>query len=105
VASFDGADVDITDYNPLCGDQIRMTIISRSGILTDVKFTSQGCAVSQAAASMLTTLVIGMTLTALEQLDQQSFLDHLGITLTPARLKCALLPYSALQKALRQRIG
>lgn len=119
----DDADIDISDSNPLCGDEIRITaslIIPNSvrnpdvssandGILkqvqedsaiTDIKFICQGCAISKASGSILTELVKEIGLTAFKNLDQSSYLNNLEVNLTPARLKCALLPYSALQKAL-----
>lgn len=103
------ADIDITDYNPLCGDEIRMTIKFRgrtpnrgptSARIEDIKFVGHGCAISQASASIITELAKSMTISEIRQLDQQSFLENIAVELTAARLKCALLPYSTLQKAL-----
>jgi len=85
------------DSNPLCGDRIRMEMKIQDGIVTDIKFTGKGCAISQASASMLTDEVIGKSLEELKHFDKQTVLDMLGIPLGPSRVKCALLPLKVMK--------
>lgn len=96
----DHADIDIHDSNPLCGDEIRITATIRGPTLTHIQFIGQGCAISQASASIFTSFVKNMPTNEIMSLSQEDFLMELGITLTPTRLKCALLPYSTLKKGL-----
>ena len=77
--------------NPLCGDRIRIDLLVKADVVQDVKFSGQGCAISQASADMLTEEIKGKTLDEVRKIDKQFILDMIGIPLTPARLKCALL--------------
>lgn len=77
--------------NPLCGDRIRVELLVEDGIVKDARFSGQGCAISQASADMLMEELRGKTLEEVQKLDKQFVLDMIGIPLTPARLKCALL--------------
>jgi len=86
------------DTNPLCGDEITMFLkIGADDRVDDVRFSGKGCAISQASASILTDEVKGKTLDELKAIDRDHVLENLGITLTPARLKCALLSLKALK--------
>ncbi len=96
------ADFAIDDNNPLCGDSIHLTGKISKNRITDVKFTGEGCVISKASASILTEYAKGKDTEEIQKLNQQNFLSLLEIPLTAARLKCALLPYSALQKALKK---
>ncbi len=96
------ADIDIVDFNPLCGDEVHITAKIQGNTVKSIKFVGRGCAISQAASSILMTITEGQPATSVSSLDQQAFLDELGVVLTPARLKCALLPYAALKKGLTQ---
>jgi nitrogen fixation NifU-like protein len=90
--------------NPLCGDRITMMLsISPDGHVADVAFTGRGCAISQASASLLTDEIRGRRLEDVERLQGADVLDLLGIEISPARLKCALLSLDTLQGALRDR--
>jgi nitrogen fixation NifU-like protein len=90
--------------NPLCGDRITMMLsLSDEGIVRDVAFQGRGCAISQASASMLTDRIKGRTVTEVAGLTSQDVLDLLGIEISPARLKCALLSLDTLQHALEDR--
>jgi nitrogen fixation NifU-like protein len=96
------ADISIGDNNPSCGDRISIDVKlspDRTRI-ADIAFRGQGCAISQAATSMLTEAVIGRSIAEVQQLDRQSVLDMLGIPLTPARVKCAVLGLKVLQAGL-----
>jgi nitrogen fixation NifU-like protein len=77
--------------NPLCGDRIRVELLVEDGIVKDARFSGQGCAISQASADMLMEELRGKTLADVQKIDKQFVLDMIGIPLTPARLKCALL--------------
>jgi len=86
------------DTNPLCGDEITMYLkIGENERVEDVAFSGKGCAISQASASILTDEVRGKTLDELKALDRDHVLESLGITLTPARIKCALLSLKTLK--------
>ena len=94
-ASFEGA-------NPLCGDRITMMLGIRDGIVEEVAFTGRGCAISQASASMLTDEIRGKPLDEVAKLTADDVLDLLGIEISPARLKCAMLSHDSLQHVLEE---
>ena len=94
-------------YNPACGDKIEMQIKletrnskQENRIIEEIKFGGEGCAISTASASMLTEKVLGRNIIDVQKLKTEDILKMLGITLTPTRLKCALLPLEVLHKAL-----
>jgi len=90
--------------NPLCGDRITMMLaLSDEGMVTDVAFSGRGCAISQASASLLTDEIRGHSVADIEALRNQDVLDLLGIDISPARLKCALLSLDTLHHALDER--
>lgn len=92
--------------NPLCGDRITMMLgIGAAGTVDEVAFTGRGCAISQASASMLTDGIKGKRVEELARLGAQDVLDDLGIEISPARLKCALLSLETLQGALAERVA
>ena len=64
----------------------------RDGIIEEVKFHGRGCAISQASASLLTERLTGMSLEEARRISKEDVLEELGIQISPARLKCALLP-------------
>jgi len=93
------------EVNPLCGDKIGMQIKLRTKNLElktveDIRFQGEGCAISMASASMLTEKVKGMTAQDTLKLGLEDVTSLLGIVLTPARVKCALLPLEVLHTAL-----
>jgi nitrogen fixation NifU-like protein len=89
--------------NPLCGDRITVMLdIGADGRVSDVAFTGRGCAISQASASMLTDELRGLPVDDVVRLENQHVLDLLGIEISPARLKCALLSIDTLRKALTE---
>src|SRR5215472_4986602 len=80
------------DLNPLCGDRIRFDFaLDDAGRVSDVRFSGRGCAISQASASMLTETLRGKTLEEVARLSQDSVLENVGIGISPARMKCAML--------------
>ena len=100
--SLDDADIRVDANNPLCGDRLHMDLMVKDGIVQDVAFTGRGCAISQASASMLTEDMIGKPLEELAKTTRQDVLDNLGIEVSYARMKCALLPLGALRMALAE---
>ena len=90
-------DITYEDANPLCGDVLRMDFRLKHGVIEDVRFSGHGCAISQAAASMLCERVQGMALEEAKKLSREDVLEMLGIELGPVRLKCALLALKTLK--------
>lgn len=92
--------------NPLCGDRITLMLgIGEAGTIDEVAFTGRGCAISQASASMLTDEIKGKPLSDLARLGKDDVLESLGIDISPARLKCALLSLDTLRRALADRVA
>ena len=90
------------DSNILCGDEIRIELlVDEEGRITDVRFWGKGCAISQAATSMLTETLRGQELSAVAVIPKEWVLDELGLGLgiTPARMKCALLGLKVVKSA------
>ena len=79
------------DTNPLCGDEITMALLIDDDKVKDVRFKGRGCAISQASASILTEEIKGKTLDEVKAIDRQHVIENLGIQISPARVKCALL--------------
>ena len=98
----DPHDLHFADSNPTCGDELSMTL--RLGPdpehIADVAFDGRGCAISQAAASILTDDLRGLSLDQVRAMDPAQLLEDLGVPIGPARLKCALLGYKVLQGAV-----
>jgi nitrogen fixation protein NifU and related proteins len=102
----DSPDAAHEGHNPLCGDRITiMLTLDEAGRISDVAFSGRGCAISQASASMLTDEIKGRSLAEVRALRNQDILDLLGIEISPARLKCALLSLDTLHRALDDRDG
>lgn len=98
--TLDPNDYSFEDTNPLCGDEVRIDVRSDGDRVSEIAFSGQGCAISQASASILMELVEGKTLDEIKAMGKDELLEELGITLSPARLKCALLSFSVLKTAL-----
>jgi nitrogen fixation NifU-like protein len=93
-------DATAEDINPLCGDKIQMDLRIRDGIVEDVRFKGRGCAISQASASLLTESIKGRPLAEVGRIGKEQVLENIGIEISPARLKCALLGLKVLKQAL-----
>jgi nitrogen fixation protein NifU and related proteins len=94
---------EIRDLNPLCGDEVRIQAhLDDAGRLAAVRFEGKGCVISLAAASMLMEAVEGKTLDEIKKLGRQDMLNLLGVPLTTMRVKCAMLPLRALEKAIHR---
>ncbi len=87
------------DTNPLCGDEITMALLIDDDRVKDVRFVGRGCAISQASASILTEEIKGKTLDEVKAIDRQHVIENLGIQISPARVKCALLGLKTLKGA------
>ncbi len=99
-------DATFEDDNPLCGDRVRLDVrFEEDGRIAEVRFCGEGCAISQATASMLCDDVVGKLPAEVTGWDKQKVLELLGISLTPIRLKCALLPLKVLQAALWRSVN
>lgn len=98
--TLDPHDYSAEDVNPLCGDEIRIDVRVADGKVDDIKFSGRGCAVSQASASILTEMVEGMTLDEVKALTKDDLLEEIGIPVSPARLKCALLSLKVLKSGI-----
>jgi nitrogen fixation NifU-like protein len=89
-----------SSHNPLCGDELSIHVRISQGVITDLRFQGGGCAISQAAASIISEELIGMSLAEFEALDAAWVTDLLGIDISPTRRKCALLGLKVARQAV-----
>jgi len=101
------ADVSAEGQNPLCGDEVSIYVsFAPDGeVIDEVKFSGRGCAISQAATSMLMEMVKGKSASDVAAMSKEDLLEELGIPLTPVRLKCAILGLTTLKVALHKGRG
>jgi nitrogen fixation protein NifU and related proteins len=101
------ADAEAEGQNPLCGDEVSIYVaFGEDGeTIDDVKFSGRGCAISQAATSMLMEMTRGRTAEDVASLDKDELLAEIGVPLTPVRLKCAMLGLTTLKVALHKAKG
>ncbi|MCX7758288.1 MAG: SUF system NifU family Fe-S cluster assembly protein [bacterium] len=113
--------------NPLCGDQLKIFILLQDNIIKDISFTGQGCSISMASASILTSTVINLELTQTIKITEKT-IEYIktgkieesksneiqiiknsdivafeNINKFPVRIKCALLPWITLKTILQNR--
>jgi nitrogen fixation NifU-like protein len=98
-------DAQAEGLNPLCGDEVSIAVEFEGDTIADVKFQGRGCAISQAATSMLMDMVKGRTAQEVASMSRDELLEEVGIPLTPVRLKCALLGLGVLKVALHKGKG
>ena len=89
--------------NISCGDSIKVSVKLANGIIDDIKFTGEGCAVAVGTASMLMEYAKGKKIKDIEKFSMDDLLDLIGIELTMSRIKCANLSLETLHNALRDR--
>jgi nitrogen fixation NifU-like protein len=96
-------DINSVEFNPLCGDKVELFLkFDASDRLEAIGYQGEGCAISQAATSLLTEHVKGKTKQEIQALTGETLLDLLGLkNLNPTRMRCALLGLAAVQKALK----
>jgi nitrogen fixation NifU-like protein len=97
------ADKEAEIYNSSCGDRINLYLKIRRGVVTEASFTGLGCAISQASASLFTSFIKGKKISELEKISRDDVLSLIKIDLSknPTRMRCALLPYEAMKKAIK----
>jgi nitrogen fixation NifU-like protein len=119
--TLENADASVEMKNPLCGDEICLQVAFEEGSVCDLRFAGRGCSISQASASMMTQLVKGKSAAEIETIrsrfrdlmlgDESAANDQSlgslralsGVARFPARVKCALLAWNALETALAER--
>ena len=94
-------DISNEQFNPLCGDRIRIELKLEQSIVSEARFKGNACAICTAAASLLTELVLGKDIAQLTNLADAELISALESNIQPARLQCALLPLQALREGLR----
>ena len=94
-------DVTYEDLNPLCGDRIRIDLKLRNEVIETARFRGDACAISMAAASVLTELIMGADLEQVETISDDKLITALASDIKPSRLKCALLPLEVLRSGLK----
>ena len=95
----DPHDLEWHDHNPLCGDELGVHLRVKDGRVADLRFHGQGCAISQAAASIASEELMGMPVEDVPVLSAEWMLDLLGIEISPTRRKCALLGLKVMRGA------
>ena len=105
--AIDGADASAEGMNPLCGDEVTISVAfgDDGDTIRDVAFEGRGCAISQAATSMLMGMVRGKRASDVAAMPKDELLEEIGIPLTPIRLKCAMLGLTTLKVALHKAKG
>src|SRR3954453_7455443 len=95
-------DIAYEELNPLCGDRIRIELRLNNAVVEDARFTGDGCAISMAAASLLTELIVGTDITDSAAISDDRLISALESDIKPARLQCALLPLNVLREGVRK---
>lgn len=94
----EGAQIDFTGGNPGCGDIVHMyAAVGDDERIVDVSFEGEGCTISQAAASIVTEMVQGKTLSELDRMSYQTLVEELGSEVVAPRIKCAVLALGTLK--------
>jgi nitrogen fixation NifU-like protein len=96
------ADINYESFNPICGDRIRIALKLNDRIVEAARFKGDACAISTAAASLLTELIIGSDIEEVSSIPDDRLIAALESDIQPARLQCALLPLEALRAGLKK---
>lgn len=88
--------------NPSCGDSVTFAGTIENKCLKTISFLGEGCVMSQAAASLLSEKVLGLTFIEILNLAPAYMQEIVGIPIGPVRMKCVVLPLTALQKGVGQ---
>jgi nitrogen fixation NifU-like protein len=101
------ADIEHVGENPMCGDTIKMFVVlaDDGDTIEHVSFIGDGCAISQASASMLSEELHGESLSAVREMDRDDIIDMLGVELSPMRIKCAVLAEKVAQDGIAIHTG
>ena len=100
--NIENAEIKFTENNPLCGDVITVNLKLNDHKVEEVKFSGVGCAISQAATSMLTDEVIGKSLEEVKNIKREDVVNLLGIDVGPVRTKCAVLGLVAIKEGIKE---
>ncbi len=98
-------DISSENFNPLCGDRIRIELTLNGSVVEDVRFKGDACAISTAAASLLTELIMGADLKEVAAISDDQLISALQSDIKPARIQCALLALEALRAGLKGRLS
>jgi nitrogen fixation NifU-like protein len=90
--------------NSTCGDKLCLTLKIKKNKIEKISFTGEGCAISQASASMLCEQIDGQKIEKLKKMTKDDVIAMLGIELSPTRLKCGLLALETAQKSLKMKL-
>jgi nitrogen fixation NifU-like protein len=93
--------------NPMCGDTIEMDVVldETETVIEAVAFRGDGCAISQASASMLSEELVGMEIEKLRAMDRDDITEMLGVDISPMRVKCAVLAEKVAQDGVDIHLG
>jgi|ETN01SMinimDraft_4_1059930.scaffolds.fasta_scaffold59996_2 nitrogen fixation NifU-like protein len=90
-------------FNPICGDDVTITLEIKDDKVEDVKFDGKGCAISIAAASLVTDAIKGKTLKEVMKINTKDILEMLGIEVSAPRIKCALIALETIHNAIKNK--
>lgn len=94
-----------SEDNPSCGDSLTIGIATENDIITGIGWDGTGCAISQAAMSMLAEELAGKTVEEIDAMTKTDMMEMLGVAIGPRRVKCALLALHTLKNTLRLSQG
>lgn len=98
-----GADVIIAGGQPGCGDLVTLyACVDDNGAIRQAAFQGEGCTISQAGASLLTELVVGLTIDEVRDLPYDTMIEHLGRQVVSSRQQCAMLALGTLKLGINQ---